>query len=260
MRWQYDEDNPPPGGVEPEPNNFDNSPVGGFFGTPSVGDGTGRGTIVDAMGRVPGDVGFDANTAHFAATPSGAGGFGGAPGGVGGPAAGPASSAAPAATPAGQVAPSVPLASSSFPGAVAPTVAMAPGISPATASLLKYLLPTVSNAISGYLQNKNSTAARNQQTGLTESLADPFRQEMDQAKDLAGLDRLGSISPTKLTFTGPYASSIPQRSGGTSWSPSPALLAAAKALQAKIASGQGAPTQTDPNNYGKTAAMNLPWS
>lgn len=88
----YGQDNPaPPPGLGQGGDgagDFTTTPIGGFFSSPNVGPGTGQGSIMDALGRQPGDPGFDVSTARLV-NPQGTGGFGGGPGAVptgGGPA------------------------------------------------------------------------------------------------------------------------------------------------------------------------------
>lgn len=92
-----------------------------------------------------------------------------------------------------------------------------------------------------------------------ESTLDPFRQQMMQAGDISKLDRIerGSYSPVHMTPSGPYASYVPQMSGGFNYSKSPELIQSAAALKRNVMGGNTAPTMTDPTNYGKTAALDL---
>lgn len=94
---------------------------------------------------------------------------------------------------------------------------------------------------------------------LEESTLDPWRHSMFQADNIAKLDRLerGSLTPTSFQLPGAYAQYAPQRSGGFSYTKSPELIEAAKALKQVVMSGQGAPTMTDPANHGETGAIDI---
>lgn len=102
-------------------------------------------------------------------------------------------------------------------------------------------------------------AMQTQDIASKENTLDPFRQQLAQAKDIGQLDLMerASYSPTKLTPSGPYASYVPQMSGGFSYTKSPELTASAAALKRNVMAGRTAPTMTDPNNYGRTAALDL---
>lgn len=132
-------------------------------------------------------------------------------------------------------------------------------------------------ALGAYVTNKNANAARDQQaqqfaqgqlfseqqalrnTALEESLADPYRQQMNQAKDLTALDVIARArnTPVSISVPGKYASYVPTISGGFNYDMSPDMREAAKRIQRSVASGETAPTMTNPANYGRTAALNL---
>jgi hypothetical protein len=92
-----------------------------------------------------------------------------------------------------------------------------------------------------------------------ESMADPFRHQNAQINSLGMLDRIRNANNTRPTISVPSEMQrfVPQISGGFDYTASPDLRAAAGLLQRSVASGQGAPTMTDPANYGRTGAVNL---
>jgi hypothetical protein len=92
-----------------------------------------------------------------------------------------------------------------------------------------------------------------------ESLADPFRQQLSQGNALQRLDMMAraNYTPSKISVPPEMQRFVPQVNHGFSYTPNPDLQTAAKLLQRSIASGQTAPTMTDPANYGRTAALNL---
>lgn len=106
-----------------------------------------------------------------------------------------------------------------------------------------------------------STARDTQSLAGRESELDPFRNQMSQAKDIGQLDRLerASYAPVKLGMPSgsPYAKYMPQTSGGYSYEKSPELMASASALKKNVMGGNTAPSMTNPDNYGKTGAMDI---
>jgi hypothetical protein len=92
-----------------------------------------------------------------------------------------------------------------------------------------------------------------------ESMADPFRHQNNQASSLAMLDRIANAQRgrTQISVPSEMQRFVPQISGGYSYEASPDLRTSAKLLQRSVAGGQGAPTMTDPANYGRTGAVNL---
>lgn len=106
-----------------------------------------------------------------------------------------------------------------------------------------------------------STAKDTQSLAGRESELDPFRNQMSQAKDIGQLDRLerASYAPVKLGMPSgsPYAKYMPQTSGGYSYEKSPELMASASALKKNVMGGNTAPSMTNPDNYGKTGAMDI---
>lgn len=110
---------------------------------------------------------------------------------------------------------------------------------------------------------KEEIAARarlqNQEVAARESLANPFRQQLDQAAALKKLDRLerGRYTPVRLSAPAGMESYIPHLFGGSSYEKSPELVSSAAALKRNVMGGNVAPTMTDPNNYGRTAALDL---
>lgn len=92
-----------------------------------------------------------------------------------------------------------------------------------------------------------------------ESLADPFRHQNSQVTSLAMLDRIANAQrgQTQISVPPEMQRFLPQISSGYSYEASPDLRTAAKLTQRSVASGQTAPTMTDPANYGRTGALNL---
>jgi len=120
--------------------------------------------------------------------------------------------------------------------------------------------------------NKRSEEERESQeqmtrqgVGYNESLQDPFRGQMTQAKDLSRLDMLMQMkdNPMSMEFGqvnapgNPYAKYIPTFSGGPSAEKSPELVEWLRMLQRNIAGGNTMPTMTEPGNYGRSSAMDL---
>lgn len=147
-----------------------------------------------------------------------------------------------------------------------------PGVDPT--SLILGLGGGLANGIAGSIaniNNQNRQAQAQQEANQlsrdtntldvakSEETLDPFRQQMDQAGDLAKLDQLQHASFHRVNVAPDpmYASSVPQVSGGFSYEKSPQLLSDAAALQKNIEGGNVAPTMTDPTNYGKTGTLNL---
>jgi hypothetical protein len=98
------------------------------------------------------------------------------------------------------------------------------------------------------------------QIASNESMANPFRGQNAQAQSLANLDELerGVYTPARLDVSGsPYASYVPQMSGGYSYTKSPELMASAGALKTNVMAGNTAPTMTNAANYGQTGVMDL---
>lgn len=104
------------------------------------------------------------------------------------------------------------------------------------------------------LQMTEEQSLRN--TALQESLADPFRHLRDQQRGLTSLDMLQHFgqgrSVTPPANVQPYMGQVHR-----GFVPSDRLRGDAGKLYDAIASGQGAPTMTDPGNYGHTGAINL---
>lgn len=163
-------------------------------------------------------------------------------------------------------------------GSVAAPAAAASSVAPSLAG--KFLssdlggaaISGVGSALTSYFGAKNrndqaaldrQAAAERQQAAIAsgESTLDPFRQQMSQGKDIGQLDRLerASYSPVRLSMPAgsPYARNMPRTSGGYSYEKSPELIASAGALKNDVMAGHGAPTMTNPANYGKTSAMDL---
>lgn len=164
------------------------------------------------------------------------------------------------------------LSTSSSLRTVAPMVAGSGGVDPVTALLAAG--SGLAGGIAGAISNANNAkrtaqaqreAIQAQQQNATQNIAadesklDPFRQQVSQAHDLFDLDRMerATYSPVHLAAAPGYESYVPQMSGGSSYTKSPELIAAAAALKRNILGGNVAPTMTDPTNYGKTAALNL---
>lgn len=104
-----------------------------------------------------------------------------------------------------------------------------------------------------------NTAQGTQAVASKESTLDPFRSRMSQVGDAAKLDRVANAtsSPVRLNTSGPFSGFVPQVSGGYSYQKSPALVNAAKAAQTSVLSGTPDPSMTNPENYGKTGALDL---
>jgi hypothetical protein len=122
-----------------------------------------------------------------------------------------------------------------------------------------YALRGAGTLLSSYFGNKAANNRARQQTAERESELDPFRQQMDQAGDVASLDRLERASYTPHRYTMSPRGAAPQieSTGGYDYTKSPELVAAAAALKNDVLSGHTAPTMTDPKNFGKTAVLNL---
>jgi hypothetical protein len=92
-----------------------------------------------------------------------------------------------------------------------------------------------------------------------ESKLDPFRQQMAQAGDISKLDRLerATYKPVSISAAPGYEQYVPHLFGGASYEKSPELIQSAAALKRNIMGGNVAPTMTNPDNYDKTAALNL---
>lgn len=108
--------------------------------------------------------------------------------------------------------------------------------------------------------DRSAAAGRNTaDVALEESMADPFRHQLGQARTLAALDLIarGRNTPTKISVPAGMEQWVPKISGGFSYDMNPDVRAAAQRLQQDVASGRTAPTMTDPANYGKTAVLNL---
>ena len=105
----------------------------------------------------------------------------------------------------------------------------------------------------------NSSSMNTQDVAMKESALDPFRQQMSQANDIQSLDQKerSTYTPTRLTAPAGMEQYIPQMSGGTSYTKSPEAVASFAALKRNIMAGNTAPTQTNPDNYGKTSVLNL---
>jgi len=126
------------------------------------------------------------------------------------------------------------------------------------------------NAIAGNKQRQSEEALSREQleldrqqglmnTASNESMADPFRQQLSQAGAAAKLDRLqhASYSPVSVNVPARYAQYKPQVTGGYSYERSPEVRQAAGALKESVLAGRTAPSMTSPDNYGKTATLDL---
>jgi len=98
-----------------------------------------------------------------------------------------------------------------------------------------------------------------QKLAADESMADPFRQQLNQASAIKKLDQLerASYMPVGMTPAGPYAGSVPTMTGGYSYEKSPELIGSAGAIKRNVMAGHTAPTMTNPANHGRTAALDL---
>ena len=109
------------------------------------------------------------------------------------------------------------------------------------------------------LADQNDRRARdiaNQNTALEESSLNPFRHQLSQASAIDKLDRMENMSFMNPRDMVPeqYRRYVPEMPNLT---PSAEAKASAGALKRDVMSGRTAPTMTDPNNYGKTATMDL---
>lgn len=136
----------------------------------------------------------------------------------------------------------------------------------AAAIALKYGVPAVGSFLStGFGRKRQDKQAEldrelaRQSLGLQESGMNPFRHQVDQARSLSSLDRLARsrYTPVQMQATGPYASHVPEMSGGYSYEKSPELVSDALRLQQDVRAGRVAPTQTNPLNLGQTGVLNL---
>lgn len=96
-------------------------------------------------------------------------------------------------------------------------------------------------------------------TGLEESLANPFRHQMDQAGSIARLDAMQNASymPSSVQMPDRYAQYAPKLSGGFSFQMSPEARQSAGKLKQSVMAGRTAPSMTSPDNFGKTATLDL---
>jgi hypothetical protein len=101
----------------------------------------------------------------------------------------------------------------------------------------------------------------NQKVALEESGMNPFRQQLQQGKAIAGLDMLerASYAPTQVNLPAGsrYGGNVPQFTGGFNYTKSPELTSSAGRLKTDVMAGHTAPSMTNPANYGRTAALNL---
>lgn len=218
------------------------------------------------------DPSFLAQLARFAGVTSaaefGAGQFGGPAGAAGGGGGGVSSSLGAAATPSELAA--------GGGGAMVPAGA-APFVGPGAAgglgapSWMTPLIGAAANAPTAIASSIQQRKARekelaaqkdlaNQRVAADESQLDPFRQQMAQAGDMARLDRLAhaSYDPITIDSVGSRATGYqPKLSGGSTYQPGADVRAGAEAIKQSVMKGQGAPTMTNPANYGKTSALDL---
>jgi hypothetical protein len=92
-----------------------------------------------------------------------------------------------------------------------------------------------------------------------ESMANPYRHQLEQAGALGRLDAMGHASYAPVTVAPParYTASAPTITGGYSWQPSAQMQGDARALQTSVRAGRTAPTMANPANYGRTGALDL---
>lgn len=109
------------------------------------------------------------------------------------------------------------------------------------------------------LQRQLTRDMGTQDVAQAESMADPFRHQMAQAQGIARLDAMqnASYAPTQVTMPERYAAYAPKTMGGFSWEPSTDVRDSAGKLKQSVMAGRTAPTMTNPDNYGKTSALNL---
>lgn len=105
------------------------------------------------------------------------------------------------------------------------------------------------------MQDQGASARNTQNIAYQESLADPFRQQMFQGKDLGMLDMMGQPQPQgNYAPAGRYATpGRPPAAGG--YQPSPELMQWLLALKNDIAGGQNRAPSVAGN--GTASTMNL---
>lgn len=96
-------------------------------------------------------------------------------------------------------------------------------------------------------------------TASRENELNPFRQQLSQASSIASLDQMqnASYAPVSMQAPSRYASYVPKVSGGFSWQPSQDVRDSAGALKQNVMAGRTAPSMTTPDNYGKTATLDM---
>jgi hypothetical protein len=97
---------------------------------------------------------------------------------------------------------------------------------------------------------------RRYQAAVRESELNPYRHHLAQAQSLGALDLIarGAYTPPQISVPGVKAPTI---TGGFEYTANPDMAEAAKRLQGVVASGRGAPSMTDPNNWGQTGGLDL---
>lgn len=107
--------------------------------------------------------------------------------------------------------------------------------------------------------------AQNQDVALKESTLDPFRQQMQQARNLSMLDMKERYQPSQpYGLSKQYADLVQapvidrMQPRAPSYAPSPEMLNWLALIKQNVAGGQNqAPSMTSPANYGKTSALDL---
>jgi hypothetical protein len=142
---------------------------------------------------------------------------------------------------------------------------------PAAVALgLKYGIPAAGSFLSGLFGGRREDKRREedrqhdrdmqqQDVASRESALDPVRQQLQQASALTRLDRVanGSYTPVRFNLGGPYASYVPQTSGGYSYEATPDVRAGIGLLRDDVLQGRSAPSMTNPANYGRNAVLDL---
>lgn len=96
-------------------------------------------------------------------------------------------------------------------------------------------------------------------TAARENELNPFRHQLSQASSIASLDQMqnASYAPVSVQAPSRYAGYVPKVSGGFSWQPSQDVRDSAGALKQNVMAGRTAPSMTTPENYGKTATLDM---
>ena len=104
-----------------------------------------------------------------------------------------------------------------------------------------------------------NTASDTRDLAFKESTLDPFRQQMAQAGAIGKLDRAerATYKPVHLGAAPGYEQYVAPPMGGFSYEKSPEMVSSMAALKRNVIGGNVAPSMTNPENYGKTAVLDL---